>query len=78
MATTIRERTISTGAPVSDLTGVGPGFSRPKHKRTITGYGPKEIKSVEAAIPQQQRAAYVLTASPSLNRLRVYDANGFA
>lgn len=53
-----RERRPSVGAPHSDLQGpVGPGFSRPKHKRTFTGFGPKDIKSVEASIPEPQRAA---------------------
>ncbi len=43
-----RERRPSTSAPISDLQGpVGPGFSRPKHKRTFTGFGAGEIKSVE-------------------------------
>ncbi len=52
MATTApRQRTPSMSAPL------GEGLSRPKHKRTITGYSAKEIKSVEAAIPESQRAA---------------------
>ncbi|KAK2871816.1 hypothetical protein FQN49_002792, partial [Arthroderma sp. PD_2] len=55
----VRERRPSVGAPHSDLQGpVGPGFSRPKHKRTFTGFGPKDIKSVEASIPEPQRAAW--------------------
>jgi starch phosphorylase len=54
-----RERRPSTSAPLSDLQGpVGPTFSRPKHKRTVTGFGPGEIKSVEASIPEGQRAAW--------------------
>ncbi|CAG8960858.1 hypothetical protein HYFRA_00002395 [Hymenoscyphus fraxineus] len=54
-----RERRPSTGAPISDLQGpVGPGFSRPKHKRTFTGFGAGEIKSVEASIPEPQREAW--------------------
>jgi len=53
-----RERRPSMSAPLGDLQGpVGPGFSRPKHKRTVTGFGPSEIKSVEASIPEPQRAA---------------------
>lgn len=53
MATTARERRPSTSAPISDLQGpVGPGFSRPKHKRTFTGFGAGEIKSVEGMFPQ--------------------------
>ncbi|KAF2817350.1 glycosyl transferase [Mytilinidion resinicola] len=58
-AKSARERRPSTSAPLSDLQGpVGPTFSRPKHKRTVTGFGPGEIKSVEASIPEPQRAAW--------------------
>lgn len=48
------------GAPIIDIVGsVGPaGISRPKHKRTATGFGPGEIKSVEASIPEPQREAW--------------------
>ncbi|PLN77613.1 glycogen phosphorylase [Aspergillus taichungensis] len=54
-----RERRPSIGAPVSELQGpIGPGFSRPKHKRTFTGLGPAEIKSVEASIPEPLREAW--------------------
>ncbi|RFU35613.1 hypothetical protein B7463_g682, partial [Scytalidium lignicola] len=55
-----RQRRPSTGAPISDLQGpVGPaGISRPKHKRTFTGFGATEIKSVEASIPEPQREAW--------------------
>ncbi|KAF2089506.1 glycosyltransferase family 35 protein [Saccharata proteae CBS 121410] len=57
--TTTRERRPSTSAPLSDLQGpVGPGFSRPKHKRTATGFGPSEIKAVEAAIPEPAKEAW--------------------
>lgn len=53
-----RERKLSMGAPISTLQGpVGPGFSRPKHKRTATGLVPSEIKSVESSIPEHQREA---------------------
>ena len=53
-----RERRPSVGAPIGDLQGpVGPGFSRPKHKRTFTGLGPAEIKNVEASIPEPLREA---------------------
>ncbi|KAI2790743.1 Glycogen phosphorylase [Penicillium oxalicum] len=53
-----RERKPSVGAPIADLQGpVGPGFSRPKHKRTFTGFGAAEIKSVEASIPEPLREA---------------------
>ncbi|KAJ5950567.1 Phosphorylase [Penicillium vulpinum] len=54
-----RERRPSIGAPIADLQGpVGPGFSRPKHKRTFTGFGPSEIKNVEASIPEELREAW--------------------
>ncbi|KAI9865853.1 MAG: Non-essential glycogen phosphorylase [Vezdaea acicularis] len=67
MATAVRERRPSTSAPIGDLQGpVGPGFSRPKHKRTFTGFGAQDIKSVEASIPEPQRAAW-----------RKYSAHGF-
>lgn len=58
MTTKRRERKSSVGTPITDLQGpVGPGFSRPKHKRTFTGFGPAEIKSVEASIPEPLREA---------------------
>ena len=46
-----RERRPSTGAPIVDIQGnVRPaGVSRPKHKRTLTGFTTQEIKSVEGA-----------------------------
>ncbi|KAI1253389.1 Non-essential glycogen phosphorylase [Eutypa lata] len=55
-----RERRPSTNAPVVDIIGsVGPaGISRPKHKRALTGFGPGEIKTVEASIPEPQRDAW--------------------
>ncbi|KAF2004727.1 glycosyltransferase family 35 protein [Amniculicola lignicola CBS 123094] len=54
-----RERRPSTSAPLADLKGpIGPGFTRPKHKRTVTGFGPGDIKSVEASIPEPQREAW--------------------
>ena len=57
--TKTRERKPSTSAPISDLKGpIGPeSMSRPKHKRTATGFGPGEIKSVESSIPEGQRDA---------------------
>jgi len=57
--TATRERKPSTSAPITDFQGpVGPaGISRPKHKRTVTGFGAQEIKGVEASIPEPQRAA---------------------
>lgn len=67
-----RERRPSTSAPLSDFKGpVGPQFTRPKHKRTVTGFGPGEIKSVEASIPEPQRAAwrkFVRCSIPLLTR----------
>jgi len=68
-----RERKPSTSAPISDLQGpVGPSFSRPKHKRTVTGFGPSDIKSVEASIPEPQREAWrkFVSASTRLLALR--------
>lgn len=58
--TRTRERKPSMGAPISDLKGpVGPpDISRPKHKRTFTGFGAGEIKAVEASIPEPQREAW--------------------
>ncbi|OTA69556.1 glycosyltransferase family 35 protein [Hypoxylon sp. EC38] len=55
-----RERRPSTAAPIVDIVGsVSPaGISRPKHKRTYTGFGASEIKSVEAAIPEPQREVW--------------------
>ncbi|KAK0744185.1 glycosyl transferase [Schizothecium vesticola] len=64
MATTermpTRERRPSTSAPIVDIQGsVGPaGISRPKHKRTFTGFGAGDIKGVEASIPEPQRDAW--------------------
>jgi len=61
MATTptVRSRRPSTSAPVAELSGpIGPaGITRPKHKRTITGFGASDIKSVEAEIPDAQKSA---------------------
>ncbi|KAI7007825.1 Glycogen [Hortaea werneckii] len=54
-----RERRPSMSAPITDLDPIGPpGMTRPKHKRTVTGFGPQEIKNVEASIPEPQRAAW--------------------
>ncbi|KAK0714822.1 glycosyl transferase [Lasiosphaeris hirsuta] len=55
-----RERRPSTGAPLVDIQGsvVPAGISRPKHRRTFTGFGAGEIKSVEASIPEPQREAW--------------------
>ncbi|KAI6090176.1 glycosyltransferase family 35 protein [Hypoxylon rubiginosum] len=55
-----RERRPSTAAPIVDIVGsVSPaGVSRPKHKRTYTGFGATDIKTVEAAIPEPQREVW--------------------
>lgn len=47
-----RQRRPSTSAPIVDIQGnVGPaGVSRPKHKRTFTGFGAGEIKNVEGKL----------------------------
>ena len=56
-----RERKPSIGTPISQLQGpIGPGFSRPKHKRTATGFGAGDIKAVESSIPEHMREAYVV------------------
>ena len=49
------------GAPIVDIVGsVGPaGISRPKHKRTFTGFGAGEIKSVEGMFICQVNANQV-------------------
>ncbi|KAG6000570.1 hypothetical protein E4U54_001371, partial [Claviceps lovelessii] len=79
-----RERRPSTGAPIVDITGgVGPaGISRPKHKRTFTGFGAGEIKSVEGmhaspenwhpSIPEPQREAWKRNQASSFR-----DKDGF-
>ncbi|KAK5112380.1 hypothetical protein LTR62_004343 [Meristemomyces frigidus] len=57
--TSTRERQPSTSAPISEVGHVGPsGMTRPKHKRTVTGFGPQEIKRVEASVPEAQREAW--------------------
>jgi glycogen phosphorylase len=57
MAELTRERRPSVGVPI-DLQGpVGPGFTRPMRKRIFTGFGPGDLKSVEASIPEPQREA---------------------
>ena len=50
----------STLAPASDLRGpVGPpDMTRPKHKRTATGFGAADIKSAENSIPSHLRDAW--------------------
>lgn len=56
-----RERRPSSGAPIVEIQGsVGPaGISRPKHhKRTFTGFGADQIRTVEASIPVEQRDAW--------------------
>ena len=70
VASTPRERKPSMGAPISQLTGpVGPGFSRPKHKRTATGFGAGDIKAVESSIPEGMREAYVALSNVSKQQL---------
>ncbi|ETS82402.1 Glycogen phosphorylase [Pestalotiopsis fici W106-1] len=56
----LRERRPSTSAPIVDIVGsVGPeGISRPKHKRTYTGFGANDAQNVEASIPEPQREAW--------------------
>ena len=56
-----RERRPSASAPIADIQGsVSPaGITRPKHRRTFTGFGAQEIKGVEASIPEPQRQAWL-------------------
>ncbi|CAK7564378.1 MAG: Non-essential glycogen phosphorylase [Sporothrix epigloea] len=56
-----RERQPSVSAPIVDIQGsvVPAGVTRPKHRRTFTGFGPQEIKGVEASIPEPQREAWL-------------------
>lgn len=62
------QRRPSTSAPIIDLQGpIGPGFSRPKHRRTFTGFGAGEIKSVEASIPEGQRAIWENCSAKGFN-----------
>ncbi|KAF7546409.1 hypothetical protein G7Z17_g8455 [Cylindrodendrum hubeiense] len=65
----IRRRRPSTSAPIVDIQGaVGPaGISRPKHTRTATGFGPSEITSVEASIPEPQREAWKKNQTPAFS-----------
>ncbi|KAI9739146.1 MAG: Non-essential glycogen phosphorylase [Cirrosporium novae-zelandiae] len=68
MATQPRQRKLSVGAPISDLQGpIGPDFSRPKHKRTFTGFTLQEIKVVESSIPEPQREAWKKFAAKSFD-----------
>jgi starch phosphorylase len=59
MATATRERKPSSSAPISELKGpVGPAdISRPKHKRTVTGFGANDLQKVEKSIPEPLRDA---------------------
>ncbi|CAK7269295.1 Non-essential glycogen phosphorylase [Sporothrix epigloea] len=56
-----RDRRLSVGAPIVDIQGsvVPAGVTRPKHRRTFTGFGAQEIKGVEASIPEPQREAWL-------------------
>lgn len=57
----MRERRPSTSAPIVDIQGsVSPaGISRPKHKRTFTGFGAGDIKNVEGGnLPTLVRILY--------------------
>lgn len=72
-----RERRPSTSAPIVDIQGsVGPaGISRPKHKRTFTGFGAGEIKSVEASIPEPQREAWLKHAVSAFKDKDGFESN---
>ena len=64
-----RERRPSTGAPIVNISGgVGPaGISRPKHKRTLTGFGAGEIKHVEGKRVATGEQEHLLTWSRSIH-----------
>jgi len=56
---TASSRRPSVSAPPHDLAGpVGPGFSRAKHRRTVTGLAPAQIKAVESMIPAPLRDSW--------------------
>jgi starch phosphorylase len=56
MASMIRPVAASIPAPgVSGVPSVVDPPQRPRHKRTHTGFGVREIKAVEASIPEQLR-----------------------
>lgn len=61
-----RERRPSVGAPIVDIQGsvVPAGISRPKHKRTFTGFGAGEIKTVEGIffLPFSELGCELLTS----------------
>ncbi|KAK4240371.1 carbohydrate phosphorylase-domain-containing protein [Achaetomium macrosporum] len=58
---TILNNALKDSAPIVDIQGsvVPEGISRPKHRRTFTGFGAGEIKHVEASIPEPQREAWL-------------------
>lgn len=71
-----RERRPSTGAPIVDIQGsVGPaGISRPKHKRTATGFGPGEIKNIEGKLfPLPNGWIYMYTSEALLSNFTTAD-----
>ncbi|KAA8564362.1 hypothetical protein EYC84_011306 [Monilinia fructicola] len=80
MSSPRRERRPSTGAPISELQGpVGPaGVTRPKHKRTFTGFGAGEIKSVEASIPEPQREAWKKYTVKAFEKKEDFEKETFA
>jgi starch phosphorylase len=60
MATKVRERKPSTSAQSQSSKVNGPSC-RPKHKRTFTGFGAGEIKSVEASIRNHREASVFIS-----------------
>jgi hypothetical protein len=67
-----RERRPSMGAPIVDIVGsVGPaGISRPKHKRTFTGFGAQEIKSVEGRFAPTPHTGLAFSVHTVLCKIR--------
>lgn len=53
---------LASTSPFSTSSGSAPNPEdypkRPRHKRTATGFGTKEIKAVEASIPKHLREAW--------------------
>jgi glycogen phosphorylase len=54
----VRDELFQLQLPTNNCSQVGPGFTRPKHKRTATGFGAGDIKAVESSIPEHMREAW--------------------
>lgn len=68
----LRERRPSMGAPIVDIHGsIGPaGVSRPKHKRTFTGFGAGEIKNVEGKTSSELQSYLRERSSPQVEEAK--------